>query len=208
MAVKDTSIDPRLLKSATKHFKKKGFLGAQLSEICKDAGVTTGAVYKRYKGKGELFEAVVKDTVDSMNRILENDGSTDPRKLSDEELIKVWSNTEESTRLWYERLMEIKDGLKLLLECSEGTKYSGFHNEWLDKMSDIDYEYLKALQERNLADKSITRTELHVIITAMWYLYTEPIIHEMSDKEVEHHCKVVGQLFNWSKAIGIKNNNI
>ena len=51
MAVRDTSIDPRLLESARKHFREKGFLGAQLSDICKDAGVTTGAIYNRYKGK-------------------------------------------------------------------------------------------------------------------------------------------------------------
>jgi hypothetical protein len=30
MAVRDTSIDPRLLESARKQFREKGFLGAQL----------------------------------------------------------------------------------------------------------------------------------------------------------------------------------
>ena len=71
-------------------------------------------------------------------------------------------------------------------------------------MSDIDYDYLKALQERNLADKKISHKELHVLVSALWKLYTEPIVHGMSDKEIEHHCKVVGDLFNWSKAVGIK----
>jgi hypothetical protein len=71
-------------------------------------------------------------------------------------------------------------------------------------MLDIDYDYLKALQKRKLADEKISRKELHVIVTALWQLYTEPIIHGMSDKEIEHHCKVVGDLFDWQKAIGIK----
>lgn len=204
MAVRDTSIDPRLLESARKHFREKGFLGAQLSDICKDAGVTTGAIYNRYKGKEGLFEAVVKDTVDSMNNIFEDSKKVDPRKLSDEELISVWVDTEKNTRLWNERIMDMKDGLELLLKCSEGSKYGRFHEKWLEKMSDIDYEYLEALQERNLADNKISRKELHVIVSAMWQLYTEPIVHGMSDKEIEHHCKVVGDLFNWAKAVGIK----
>ncbi len=204
MAVRDTSIDPRLLESARKQFREKGFLGAQLSDICKDAGITTGAIYNRYKGKEELFEAVVKDTVESMNGILEEAKNVDPYKLSDDELIGVWVNTEENTRLWNERLMDMKDGLELLLKCSEGSKYSRYHEQWLEKMSDIDYDYLKALQERNLADKKISRKELHVLVSALWKLYTEPIVHGMSDKEIEHHCKVVGDLFNWQKAIGIK----
>lgn len=50
MPVRDTSIDPRLLESARKEFMEKGFLKAELKTICDNAGVTTGAVYKRYKG--------------------------------------------------------------------------------------------------------------------------------------------------------------
>lgn len=204
MAVRDASIDPRLLESARKQFREKGFLGAQLLDICKDVGITTGAIYKRYKGKEELFEAVVKDTVESMNNILEEAKTVDPNKLSDAELIGVWVDTENNTKLWNRRLMDMKDGLELLLKCSEGTKYSRYQEYWLDKMSDIDYDYLKALQKRKLADEKISRKELRVIVTALWQLYTEPIIHGMSDKEIEHHCKVVGDLFNWQKAIGIK----
>ena len=204
MAIRDVSIDSRLLESAREQFKRKGFLAAQLTDICKDAGITTGAVYKRYKGKEELFEAVVKDTVESMNAILDETKAVDPNKLSDKELIAVWVDTERNTREWNRRLMEMRGGLELLLRCSEGTKYSRFHEQWLEKMSDIDYEYLKVLQDRDLADKSITRMELHVMVSALWQLYTEPIIHGMSDAEVEHHCKVVGNLFNWSKAVGIK----
>ncbi|MCR5482261.1 MAG: TetR/AcrR family transcriptional regulator [Clostridia bacterium] len=204
MANRDTSIDPRLIKSAKKHFKKYGFLGAQLSKICSDAGVTTGAVYKRYKGKEELFEAVVSDTVDKMNSILSEARQVDPNTLSDEQLVTVWANTEENTKVWYNRLLEMKEGLGILLNCSDGTKYSRFHDEWLDKMSDIDFAYLKVLQDRGLADTSVTKLELHIMVSAMWQLYTEPVIHEMSDEEVAHHCRVAGRLFNWSDAIGIR----
>ncbi len=204
MAVRDTSIDPRLLESARKIFREKGFMGAQLSEICKDAGVTTGAVYKRYKGKEELFEAVIKDTISCMKDILEGSKNQDPNDLTDEELIGVWTNTEESTRMWFERLIEMRDGLDLLLNCSEGSGYSRFHDKWLEEMTDIDYAYLVALQKRGLADQTVTKLELHVIVSAMWQLYSEPIVHHMTDKEVEHHCIVVGKLFNWAEAMGIK----
>ncbi len=204
MANRDTSIDPRLIESAGKHFREKGFLGAQLSDICRDAGVTTGAVYKRYKGKEELFEAIVKDTVNTMNSVLEEAKKTSPADLSDEELVNVWTNTEYNTKLWHDRLLEMKDGLEILLKCSDGTKYSHFHDEWLEKMSDVDYEYLKELQERGLADSSVSRLEMHVMISAMWQLYSEPIVHGMSDEEVEHHCRIAGRLFNWPAAVGIR----
>jgi len=204
MALRDTTIDPRLIESARKIFRQKGFMTAQLSEICKDAGVTTGAVYKRYKGKEELFEAIVKDTIDTMNNILITSQGTDPAKLSDKELVDTWTNSEENTMLWCKRLLEMRDGLEILLNCSEGTKYSRFHDEWLEKMSDIDYAFLKELQDRGLADKSVSRLELHVMVSAMWQLYSEPVVHGMSERDVKHHCKIAGKLFNWKEALSIK----
>ena len=62
MAVADHSIDPRILESARTEFLASGFEKASLKTICEGAGVTTGALYKRYKGKEELFCAVVACT--------------------------------------------------------------------------------------------------------------------------------------------------
>ena len=50
MSRPDISIDPKLLESAKEEFLSKGFLEASLKTICDNAGVTTGALYKRYKG--------------------------------------------------------------------------------------------------------------------------------------------------------------
>ena len=63
MAKPDTSIDPRIMDSAKEEFRTLGFEKASLKSICQRAGVTTGALYKRYAGKEELFRAVVADTV-------------------------------------------------------------------------------------------------------------------------------------------------
>mgnify|MGYP000013623508 CR=1 FL=1 len=55
MSVADRSIDPRILDSARTEFLTSGFEKASLKTICEGAGVTTGALYKRYKGKEDLF---------------------------------------------------------------------------------------------------------------------------------------------------------
>ena len=51
MARPDTSIDPRIMDSAREEFLALGFERASLKSICQRAGVTTGALYKRYAGK-------------------------------------------------------------------------------------------------------------------------------------------------------------
>ena len=77
MSVPDRSIDARLLSAALEEFLDKGYENASLKEICGKAGVTTGALYKRFDGKEDLFNALVADTVrgaldmDMIYRILE-----------------------------------------------------------------------------------------------------------------------------------------
>ena len=67
MSNRDTSIDSRLIESARKEFIEKGFIKAELKTICENANITTGAVYKRYKGKEELFRAVVEKAVATLD---------------------------------------------------------------------------------------------------------------------------------------------
>ena len=67
MSVPDKSIDPRLLASAKAEFLDKGFIKAELKTICENAGITTGAVYKRYKSKEDLFCSVVDDIAEHLD---------------------------------------------------------------------------------------------------------------------------------------------
>lgn len=58
----------RLIASAKKEFKEKGFAKASLRKISADAGLTTGAVYFFFQDKNGLFSAIVEEP---LNRILE-----------------------------------------------------------------------------------------------------------------------------------------
>ncbi len=49
----------KLLASAKKEFSEKGYMKASLRNICKEAGVTTGALYFFFKDKDDLFKGVV-----------------------------------------------------------------------------------------------------------------------------------------------------
>ena len=50
----------RLLASARNHFFTFGYAAASMTAICRDAGVTRGALYHNYGSKAALFEAVVR----------------------------------------------------------------------------------------------------------------------------------------------------
>lgn len=68
MAVKDHSLDEKIIKVAMEEFKENDFLQASLNKIAVKAGLTTGAVYTRYKSKDELFGSLVYPLIEEMQQ--------------------------------------------------------------------------------------------------------------------------------------------
>ena len=70
-AVKDEKeTKRRLLESAKKEFLEKGYLQASLRNICKNAGVTTGALYFFFEGKEALFAELVEEPLQILKKIM------------------------------------------------------------------------------------------------------------------------------------------
>ena len=61
MANKDHSLDSGIIKAAYDEFLSCGFQKASLHKIANKAGVTTGAIYTRYKNKDALFISLLQD---------------------------------------------------------------------------------------------------------------------------------------------------
>ena len=53
----------RLIAAASQVFAEKGYDGAGVAEIARRAGLTTGAIYSRFRGKAELLCAAIQATV-------------------------------------------------------------------------------------------------------------------------------------------------
>ncbi len=61
----------KLLESARAEFIEKGYMKASLRNICKNAGVTTGALYFFFEDKEDLFLAVTKEAVDGIRQVMQ-----------------------------------------------------------------------------------------------------------------------------------------
>ncbi len=204
MSVRDTSIDPKLLKSARDEFMKHGFIKADLKTICDNAGVTTGAVYKRYKGKEELFKAVVEDTMGILNGFISSRTDIDLSVMTDEEISDMWNMNEKGMLEMFRMLWKIRKDFVLLLERSAGTSYENFRHDFAFRMTDSYMKYYEEAKRRKLTAARISKDEMHVLCSSFWATVYEPFIHGMSWKEIEKHCSTLCRFFNWSAAISIK----
>jgi AcrR family transcriptional regulator len=201
MSKPDHSIDPRIMESAKKEFLAYGFEKASLKAICEDAGVTTGALYKRYKGKEDLFCAVVEDTVSALDDFVEKRSAAQVCTLSDDMLIKAWEMGE-SMRIWFRFLYEYHDGFVLLISCAGGTQYANFQHDLVETMTAKTYEYFMEARKRGLTHVDISMEEMHILLSAFWTTIYEPFIHGYTWEQMEAHCKLICGLFNWNQVLG------
>lgn len=203
MSVRDTSIDPRLLVSAREEFMNNGFLKADLKTICEKAGVTTGAVYKRYKGKEELFCAVVKDAVDKLEGFVKVRSENDFSNMTDEQIRSTWIMKEDDVLEMFRMIWTIRKDFVLMLEKSSGTAYENYGHDFAEHMTDAYMQYYLETKKRGLAKADISKEQMHVLCTSFWTSIYEPFIHKMTWKKIEEHCKVLCRYFNWAEAIGL-----
>ena len=204
MSTPDKSIDPRLLASAEAEFNKNGFIKAELKTICENAGITTGALYKRYKGKEELFCAVVDGIVSELTDFVENRSDIDFSALSNDEIIASWTMTYESFIPMFRLLYDNRITFVLLIDKAAGTRYENFNHDFVTKLSYAYEKFYEEAKKRGLAKAIVKRKEFHVLISSYWTCVCEPFIHKMSWKKIEEHCRVMCRFFNWRDVILLK----
>ena len=204
MSTPDKSIDPRLLASAEAEFNKNGFIKAELKTICENAGITTGALYKRYKGKEELFCAVVDGIVSELTDFVENRSDIDFSALSNDEIVASWTMTYESFIPMFRLLYDNRITFVLLIDKAAGTRYENFDHEFVTKLSYAYEKFYDEAKKRGLAKADVTRQEFHVLFSSYWTCVCEPFIHKMSWKKIEEHCRVMCRFFNWRDVILLK----
>lgn len=202
MAIRNHSLDQPILESAKKEFLTKGFEKSSLKEICENAGVTTGAIYKRYKDKEELFAAVVDGTVKDLYEIAEEKCNIDLVQISDDTLVRAWDMDEAYMMWWFQYLFDRYDGFVLLLKCAETTRYSNFQHDWVEKMTEGTYAYYKEAFRRGLTTVEISKGELHILLSAFWTTIYEPFIHSYTFDQIEEHCHLVCRMFDWYSTLG------
>lgn len=62
----------RLIKAATRVFAERGFEGARIADIAREAGLSSGAIYAHYGSKAELLlEAIRSHGADELNQLLD-----------------------------------------------------------------------------------------------------------------------------------------
>ena len=148
-------------------------------------------------GKRNCFAQLWPILWADLKNIIELKRPADLSAVSDNDLIRAWEMDESYMMWWFRFLYERKDGFLLLLKCAEGTSYRNFQHDWVDEMTSATNVYYEESYRRKLANTDISKSELHILLTAFWTTIYEPFIHGYTWEQIEAHCKLVCGLFDW-----------
>ena len=194
----------RIHQAAKTEFLAKGFRSSSLRNIVKMAGMTTGAFYGYYKSKEELFAALVGEHYDYLiNRF--KDAQEEFSNISPERQPEVMSEISglcmfDMLRYAYQHLEECK----LILCCSEGTRFSGMIDEMVEIELESTHAYKQVLKKIGRPSPDIDPRLEHILITGMFHTFFELIIHEMPYPDAENYVKEMRQFYTagWMKIMG------
>ena len=193
-----------ILITGKNEFMEKGYSGASLRNIAREAGVTTGAFYGYFTSKAGLFDALVSNAYhDFLERYCRAQ-----KEFADQPYEKQAVSVGEISGECMVDLLNYAydhiDAFKLILCCSEGTKFAGL----IDEMVEIEVEGTHAYQEvlRKLGRPSphIDPSLEHILITGMFHTFFELIIHEMPLKDAENYVREMRAFYTagWMKIMG------
>lgn len=170
-------------QAAMQEFLEKGFQGASLRQIVKNAGVTTGAFYGYFSSKEALFNALVEPHAAAlMGRFME--AQTSFAELPEEEQVSHMGDESGNYVRWMvDYICQHRDPVKLLLTRSEGTSYERFVHNMVEVEVEYTLRYIEVLRHLGKDVPELSNSICHIIASGMFNGLFEIAIHDMPKKQ-------------------------
>lgn len=191
----------RLLASARSEFLEHGYRGASLRRIAAGAGVTTGAIYGCFGGKSELFDALVGEAYgEFMGNFIaaqEAFSSLPPERQPD--FVGVCSRDYIEWAVEY--MLDHRDEFRLILQCSEGTRYAGLIDEMAAIETRATDDFLAVLDGMSHKRGNVSPMLEHIMVSAMFSGFMEIVLHDMTLPEAREYARQLREFFTagWLK---------
>ena len=166
-------------KAALAEFSEKGFLGASLRQIVKNAGVTTGAFYGYFSSKEALFASIVEPHAAAlMGRFME--AQTTFAELPEaEQTAHMGEESGAYVRWMVDYICEHREPVKLLLCRAEGTSYEHFVHNMVEVEVEYTLCYMEVLRRLGRDVPELSRSLCHIIASGMFNGLFEIVVHDM-----------------------------
>jgi AcrR family transcriptional regulator len=139
--VQKAEVRARIVAAATASFAERGFVGATMGDIAARAELSTGNVYRYFRGKDALFDAVIDDAfVARFSQLLE-------ARVASLTGLAVVSELDPEARQRQAELLAFwcthRLRVVILLDRCEGTRHAGYGARFVERLVALTEQHLE-----------------------------------------------------------------
>ena len=203
MDEKLTATLEKIQEAALTEFLDKGFLGASLRQIVKNAGVTTGAFYGYFSSKEALFNSIVEPHAAAlMGRFME--AQTTFAELPEKEQSEHMGLESGRCVDWMvDYICAHREPVKLLLCGAEGTGYEHFVHNMVEVEVESTLKYMETLRRLGHEIPTLSESLCHIIASGMFNGLFEIVIHDMPREQAMKDVEQLREFYTagWMKLV-------
>ncbi|MCM1299325.1 MAG: TetR/AcrR family transcriptional regulator [Firmicutes bacterium] len=194
----------RIIAAMKAEFLEKGFENASVRSIAERANMSSAGLYRHYKDKEDMFDALIQPLIDQINDWLEKHKK---RKyaLAEKKADSGSLFGQSFTDLIKEVVYPNKEEFRLLLCCARGTKYENFIHDFVSAQQGELAEGIRYMKSRGYPAEEPLEEELHMLLSAYVSAMFEPVIHDYDEEKAMHCLDTIDKFFmpGWKHIMGL-----
>nr|MBP3599160.1 TetR/AcrR family transcriptional regulator [Eubacterium sp.] len=199
----------KLLMAAKSEFMEKGYTKASLRSICRQAGVTTGALYFFFQDKEDLFASLVEQPVRQLMELMMShyEEESDERELQKVCSMDFEEDFSEMAQIVH-YMYQYYDEFLMVLTKAQGSRFENFVDQSVDiteKHYRMIADRLSQMMQKPRLEDDIVHWVSHTQINAFVHVLT----HETSEEKAMVYMKTVVKFLisGWLAILGILDEN-
>lgn len=204
MEDRTTATLEKIQEAALTEFLDKGFQGASLRQIVKNAGVTTGAFYGYFSSKEALFASIVEPHAAALMGKFMEAQTTFAELPEEQQPDHMGLESSQCVHWMVDYICDHREAVKLLLCKAEGTSYEHFVHNMVEVEVEYTLQYMEVLRRLGRDIPMLDKSLCHIIASGMMSGIFEIVVHDMPREQA---LRDVGQLRDfytagWLKLMG------
>lgn len=194
----------RIQETALEEFSEKGFLGASLRQIVKNAGVTTGAFYGYFSSKEALFASLVEPHAAAIMGMFMKAQTSFAELPEEEQPAHMGVESSDCISWMVDYICQHREPVKLLLCRAEGTAYEHFVHNMVEIEVEYTLQYMDVLRRLGRDIPVLNRSLCHIIASGMFNGIFEIVIHDMPYEQALRDVEQLREFYTagWLKLSG------
>lgn len=163
MQTRKEPVKNRIVKAALEEFLLAGYANSSMRNIATQSGITVGNIYSYFSSKEELFDYILSDTVDELNKLF-------AMKVEYSESLSTESLTS-MARLVSDVFLKYRIQFLILMDGSDGSKYQDLKSTMIKQACE------RILSDAKLQGNSGTAQADHLLAESLSLALIEGMIH-------------------------------